>query len=584
MSDVSTTSSGMTGAGGGNMLRITGMATGLDVDAMVKKMMAAEQTKLDKAKQKQQTIQWKQDAYKDIINDIKDLQSSFFDSTSSDKNIVSATNFTPFTVSGGDTSVATFTPGVGAQVGKYSLTVNKVAAGAGISNTLTGDTLSTKLSTIGTADSLKTSINLNLNGINVTLDNTLGNATIGDLVNAINNKAGASVKASFSELTGKFTLNTVSTGASSSLTIGSGTTAALSSVFGFSTDNSTGHTGTGITGTTTTSNWVANSTTLSEVTTGSIASKGENADVTITTPSGTNTFNDASGNAKTTNNFTIDGMTYNLLSTSATPVTVTVGSDTQKVYDKIKGFIDKYNTIVDKIQTKITEKKDSSYQPLTDSQKESMTDSQITAWETKAKVGILRNDDNLSKLLNDLRSAFTTSVKDAGITLGKYGSNTIGLDISTNYDQPAHIDILDESKLKDAILNKGDQILKMFTNVSQATDGEKTYDSSKTQYKEDGIFTRIKNILVTNVGFTNTTLNTGTLTSYANKQYDFSTTGNAGKNTIPDQLYEQQLAIKKITDSMKTKQEAYYQQFSQLETAMTTLTSQQSMLSSMLGS
>ena len=80
MSDVSSTSStpsGMTGAGGGSMIRITGMASGLDVDGMVKKMMAGEQTKLDKANQDQQTIQWKQDAYQDIIKEIKDLQSSF---------------------------------------------------------------------------------------------------------------------------------------------------------------------------------------------------------------------------------------------------------------------------------------------------------------------------------------------------------------------------------------------------------------------------------------------------------------------------------------------------------------------------
>jgi len=568
MSDVSTTSSGMTGAGGGNSLRITGISTGLDVDAMVKKMMTAEQTKLDKAKQKQQTIQWKQEVYQDIIKDLKDLQSSFFDSTSADKNILSTTNFSPFTVSGGDTSVATFTPGAGAQVGSYSVTVNKLALGAGVSNTLTGDTLSTQLSTINS--DLKTSINLNVNGINVTLDNTLGNATIGDLVNAINNKAGASVKASFSELTGAFKLNSVSTGASASLTIGTDTTGALSSVFGFSVATD------GITKKTTADWKVTNA--VSPAVTDPLTVKiqnSQNADVTITTPSGSNTI------TRTTNNFTIDGMTYNLLSEDTT--SVTVGSDTQKVFDKIKGFIDKYNKIVDKIQTKINEKKDSNYQPLTDDQKESMSDSQITAWETKAKTGILRNDDNLSKLLNNLRSAFTTSVKDAGLSLGKYGSNTIGLDTSTNYDQPAHIDILDESKLKTAIVNKGEQILKMFTNASKATDGDKVYDSSKTEYKEDGIFTRIKHILETNVGYTNTTLNTAVLTSYANKQYDLSSLGIAGKNTLPDQLYKQQIAVKKITEAMKTKEELYYQQFSRLETAMTTLNAQQAQLSSMLG-
>ena len=225
---------------------------------------------------------------------------------------------------------------------------------------------------------------------------------------------------------------------------------------------------------------------------------------------------------KSTNNFTIDGMNYSLSSVSATDATVNVGTDTQQVYDKIKGFIDKYNTVVDDIQTKLTEKKDPNYKPLTDTQKSSMSASQITAWETKAKVGILRNDNNLQNMLNDLRSAFTTAVSNTGLSLGNYGSNSFGIDTSSDYTKPGHIDIVDPLKLQAAISTNSDQILKMFTNVSSATDGSTSYNSSTQQYQEDGIFTRIKNILQTNVGYTNTTLNSAILTSYANKQYDYS--------------------------------------------------------------
>lgn len=575
-----TTPSGMTGAGGGNMLRITGMATGLDVDAMVKKMMAAEQTKLDKAKQQQQTIQWRQDAYQSIIKDIKDLQSSFFDSGSSDKNILSSTNFAPFNVSGVggaalDTSVATFTPGVGTQSGQYSIAVKQLAAGAGISNSLSGKTLSTKLSDMGLNGNI--SLVLNVNGassdITVTLDNSGGTKTIGDLVSSINNQAGASVKASFSELTGKFNLSTVVTGETTSLTIKSGTTIALSNIIG---------SGTGAFGAD------ANLDGITDVN-GTAQANGTNVDVTITPPGSTDGIHVTD---KTNNNFTIDGMNYSLSSISPTnagvPIatTVNVGTDTQKVYDKIKGFIDKYNTIVDEIQTKLTEKKDINYKPLTDAQKASMSDSQITAWETKAKVGILRNDDNLQNLLNELRSAFNTGVSDTSLSLGKYGNNSFGIDSAdfSNLTNPNHIFIVDESKLKAAIASKSDQILKMFTNVSSKTDADdsKTYDNTKIQYQEDGVFTRISKILQTNVGYTNTTFNSAVLTSYANTQYDYSSTGGAGQNTLPDQLYEQQLMIKKLTDSMNTKQEAYYQQFSQLETAMNQFNAQQSMLSSMI--
>ncbi|ADK14029.1 flagellar capping protein [Clostridium ljungdahlii DSM 13528] len=605
---------GSTGAGGGNMIRLTGLSSGLDVDAVVKKMMAGEQTKLDKAQQDQQTTQWKQEAYQDIIKNIKDLQSSFFDSGTSDKNILSQSNFAPFTVSDAngastvDTSVATFNPMVGAQTGKYSISVTQLAKGAGVTNTLAAGTkLTTKLTDItgttaeGTeATSLKKVITLTVNtgasDVNITLDNTDGNASVGDLVNAINNQSGGSVKAKFSELTGQFALSSSGTGKSSTLTIKSGTTASLSSIIGFSTDV-VSNKGTGTTTNTVTKDGVTTTTTVTEgdweITSESasnykvtdaakvVIQNSQNADVTITVPGGSPvTLNGTNGNAQSTNNFTIDGVSYVL--SSEGNASVNIGSDTGKVYDKIKSFIDKYNDIVDDIQKKLTEKPNKDYKPLTDAQKAQMTTSQITAWETKAKAGILWNDDNLETMLNDLSTAFTTAVNNVGLSLGRYGSNNFGIDTSKDYTTPSHIDIVDPEQLKTAIATKGDQISKMFTNIS-AISNTAEYGSSLTQYKEDGIFTRISKILQKNVGYVNTTFNSAVLTSYANKQYDFTLTGTGGKNTLPDQLYEQQLKIKDIKSKMSTDQEKYYQQFSKLETAMDRLNSQQLQLSSMLG-
>lgn len=616
MSDVSSVASGTTGAGGGNMIRLTGLASGLDVDALVKKMMAGEQTKLDQAQQTQQTEQWKQEAYQDIIKNIKELQSSFFDSGTSDKNILSQSNFAPFTVSAAngvstvDTSVATFTPIVGAQTGKYTVSVAQLAKGAGVTNTLAaGDTLTTKLTDItGTSEkSFGLILNVGDGNINITLDNTDGKATVGDLVNAINNQSSGYVNAKFSELTGKFTLSSAATGKSSTLTIVNGTSASLSSIIGFSTDT-VANKGAGLTtkdvtkdGVTTqfvvtAGDWKITSDSASnyKVNASAAIQNSQNADVTITVPGGTSVhFTDTPGSetgtqpGKSTNNFTIDGMSY-MLSSEGT-ASVNIGSDTSKVYDKIKSFIDKYNSIVDDIQTKLTEKPNKDYKPLTDAQKSQMTTSQITAWETKAKVGILRNDDNLEIMLNDLSTAFTTSVNNVGLSLGRYSSNNFGIDTSKDYTTPSHIDIVDPEQLKRAIATKGDQISKMFTNISAipntiAKDGTVEYDSSLGQYKEDGILTRISKILQKNVGYTNTTFNSAILTSFANKQYDFTLTGTGGKNTLPDQIYEQQLKIKDIKTKMATKQEKYYQQFSKLETVMNQLNAQQSELSSMLGS
>lgn len=549
MSDVSSTTSGLSGAGGGNTLRITGMATGLDVDAMVKKMMAAEQLKVDKVKQDRQVVAWKQEAYQDIIKDLKDLQSSYYDASSSDKNILSSASFSAFDVAVTSGTGAIATASSGAQAGVYTVNVAALAKGAGVTKDLSSNSpsilLSSKLSDISGSnlDSGNISLVLNTGGSDMTinLDNTGGKATVSDLLNAINNGTGGTVKASYSELSKKLSIYSSATGTSAKLTINSATSnASLSNFVG-------------------------------------TISPGTNADFTLKVPGDTTEYHLTD---KTSNNFSIDGVNYSLSASGTTSFTVT--QNTQKVYDKIKGFIDKYNAVVDKIQTKITEKKNYDYKPLTDTQKTSMKDSDITAWETKAKQGLLRNDDNLSKLLSDLKSSFSTAVNDAGLSFGQYGSNTIGLDFSTSYDKPAHVDIIDDSKLKSAIAQNGSQILKMFTNVSQ-TSLSGSYDPSKTTYQEDGIFVRVKKAIEKNVGLTNVNLNSSILTKYANYQDDYTSSGYGGTNTLPDQLYQKDVQLKSLQSLLSTKQESYYMKFSKLETAMNQLNSQQSSLTSMLG-
>lgn len=762
MSDISTTPSGLTGAGGGNKLRIAGMATGLDVDGMVKKMMAAEQVKVDKVKQAQQVIQWKKDAYNDIIKDIKDLQSSFFDSSSSDKNILSSANFAGFDtsiVSGNNASISAV--GTGVQVGSYKVRVDntinpneKLATKASIIGSITdgtNKTLSTTLLNLGlqptsastgytnpttnwnnkkigfsinggatkdvtvttgtdiagTVTNINTEINKNTdlqgkvkaieaNGkiqfqaltdssvkitnstdVGTDLDNlkdkfinsyddsfniTYNGTTqatikvsttdkISDVISKINSATSGAVTASFSQLTGKFTLQSANTGASQKIAISNGansTGEALSKLgitelkdsthyedksniinsytdanwnskkIGFSIDGVTKE----ITLDTATKSTLADRVTdinaqINKAGSGlegkikaiitsdkriqfvtdsnvkivnpvaddsyviddldnldgkyiSLSKSGQDATVTITPPGATT----GTTVTKSTNNFTIDGINYNLTGTGETTVSVTQNNN--KVYDKVKTFLDKYNAIVDKIQTKLNEKKDLAYKPLTDTQKSSMKEADITSWESKAKQGILKSDDNLKNLLNNLKTSFSTAVTGTGISMGKYGDSSIGLDFSTDYQKPAHIDIVDATKLKAAISSKGEQILKFFTNTSTASD-------ATTANNESGVFSRIKSILQDNVGFVNTTLNTAILTKYANKQDDFSSTGSSGTSTLSNQIYQKQLLINQLDKSLSDKQESYYQKFAKLESAMNNLNSQQTYLSQQLG-
>lgn len=553
---MATNSSGMitSTTTGGNVLRITGMASGLDVDGTVTKLMVPEQYKIDTAKSDRQILQWKQDAYKDIINDIKTMQTSFFDVGSPDTNLLSSANYSAFTVTASNTAVASATAGVTATAGTYGVEVTQLASGANFSSTLANNvTLSSKLGDIDAAykvPTIKLSINVNggvanaSNGgsnIAVSLDNSSGNLTMSDLVNAINAKGNGTVKASYSELTKQLKLTTVATGQDQNMAFDTtGATAADSAALAsltnlFGTYNS-----------------------------------GQNAIVKITPPGSTTAI---TVNNQKSNNFSIDGVAYNISSIGTSAISV--AKDTSKVYDKISGFLDKYNALVDKIKTKLTEKSDKNYKPLTDTQKSSMSEDQINTWEAKAKVGVLRNDDNLQQLLTNLHQAFSTPVSGSSLAITKYGSASFGIDTSAETGTSEEIKIVDAAKLKTAIADNSDALMKIFTNVSTSKD-------DTTKNKENGIFTRIQGLLVDNVGYISSTLNGAILTKYANSQDAFSVYGDTGLNTLPDQLYSKDALIKQLQTSFADKQTAYYNKFAKLETAMTNLNNQQSTLTSML--
>lgn len=73
-----------------NTNRITGMYSGLDVDKLVKDLTKVEQIKVDKLNKEKQTIQWKQEAYRDIVNMFKGFKDKYFDILS--PNRINSTN------------------------------------------------------------------------------------------------------------------------------------------------------------------------------------------------------------------------------------------------------------------------------------------------------------------------------------------------------------------------------------------------------------------------------------------------------------------------------------------------------------
>lgn len=218
-----------------------------------------------------------------------------------------------------------------------------------------------------------------------------------------------------------------------------------------------------------------------------------------------------------TNKLNVANVIYNFNGVSAKNAdgtyqasTISVSQDTDKIVDNVKKFVETYNSLIDSLNTKYREEKNTDYKPLTKKQEGEMTESQIDKWNEKAKSGLLYHDNNIYSIISDMREALYTKVDAVDTVLtdskgNKYSYNSmssIGITSSTNQ---GHI-TLDEEKLKKALTEDPDCVYQLFasdqdsTYISGSTNKNQadTY-TSKSDYLNTGVANRLYNAMTTNI-------------------------------------------------------------------------------------
>lgn len=272
------------------------------------------------------------------------------------------------------------------------------------------------------------------------------------------------------------------------------------------------------------------------------------------------------------NSITQDGVTYTLHAADNEELTVTFTQDVNAAYDRIKAFVDEYNKLITLIYSKINEKYDKSYQPLTDSQKEAMKEKDIEMWEKKAKTGLLYNDPTLSNFLTSLRNALISSIDGVGLTLSKIGIE------SKSYRDNGVLTI-DEEKLKKALAEDLEGVTQLFTKVSDTVPNytrKLTAEEKATRFSESGLATRIYDIIQDNIStMRDSNGNKGKLIQIAGLEGDPSVYDNNIYKAIKDleekiSAWEEKLM--KIEDDL-------YAKYAKMEKAMQQLNSTSNWLS-----
>lgn len=118
----------------GSQMRLSGINSGFDTEAMIKQMMSAYQTKIDTQSKKLQTLQWKQEQYRDITSKLTTFKNKYFDILKRDTYLMSPNTFkkmkTTITTKSGKESGLKVTAGNDAVAGSHTIKVNSVATAA----------------------------------------------------------------------------------------------------------------------------------------------------------------------------------------------------------------------------------------------------------------------------------------------------------------------------------------------------------------------------------------------------------------------------------------------------------------------
>lgn len=251
--------------------------------------------------------------------------------------------------------------------------------------------------------------------------------------------------------------------------------------------------------------------------------------------------------------FTINNLTIEALATTGNDeISITTSTDTQGIYDKVKDFLTEYNNIINEMTKLYNADSSKGYDPLTDDEKDSMSDKEIEKWETKIKDSLLRNDTTLSGVMSAMTTAMSQAVEINGkkYSLSSFGIHTLGyLNAAENEQNAYHIDGDEDDT------NTSGNADKLMKAISEDPDTIMQFMQNVTTNLYNAIGDKMKS----------TTLSSA-FTIYNDKQ-------------MATQYTDYTKLIKEWETKISDKEDYYYKKFSSMESALTKLNSTQSSLS-----
>lgn len=260
------------------------------------------------------------------------------------------------------------------------------------------------------------------------------------------------------------------------------------------------------------------------------------------------------------NSFTVNGLSISALAKTGTKdddgITITTSNDVQGLYDKVKDFLSQYNEVINDIYAQYNASSARGYEPLSDEEKEAMSDKQVEKWEEKIKSSLLRRDTTLGGIINTMTSAMSASYEINGqkYSLASFGIKTLGyFGSSKNENYAYHIDGDEDDT---AVSGNSDKLMAALTS-----DPDSVIDFMKKL--TDGLYQGLDKKMKA------TTMRSA-YTIYNDKE-------------MASEYSDYTSLIKKWDDRLKSMEDSYFKKFAKMESALSTLQQSTSSLAGMLG-
>ena len=194
------------------------------------------------------------------------------------------------------------------------------------------------------------------------------------------------------------------------------------------------------------------------------------------------------------NTFEVNGLTITCKGeTNGEKITLTTENDASGIYDMIKNFIKEYSSVINEMDKLYNAESAKGYEPLTDEEKDAMSDTEVEKWEGKIKDSLLRRDSTLSSVSSAMKQIMLSgfSVNGKMMYLSDFGIETLGyFNAADNEKNAYHIngdedeDLLKnkDNKLMDMIQTDPDAVIGFFTQLSQSLHGKMQELMARTDY------------------------------------------------------------------------------------------------------